>query len=171
MTNEESLKKTPLFDLHQANGGKIVPFAGYSMPINYSAGIIKEHLHTREKAGLFDVSHMGQIAVQGNDVAHHLETLLPIDLLNLKPGRQKYGLFLNDDGGVLDDLMVINRGGHRSGDHFVLVVNAACKDQDLAYLKSHLGAHLDISMMESQALIALQGPLAAEALAGVAKRR
>ena len=140
----------------------MVPFAGYAMALNYTAGIIKEHLHTRERAGLFDVSHMGQILIRGDDIARQLETSMPVDLIGLTPGRQKYGLLLNQAGGVLDDLMVINRG-----EEFVLVVNAACKQQDLAYLQSSLGEHLDISLLENKALIALQGPFAAEALANV----
>ncbi len=134
----------------------MVPFAGYEMPVNYADGIIREHLHTRSAAGLFDVSHMGQIRVQGEQIAEKLETVLPVDLLSLKPWRQKYALFLNEDGGVLDDLMVIHLGAE-----FMLVVNAACKHNDLAYLQSHLGTELDFSLLEDRALVALQGPKAA----------
>ena len=169
MSDATPALKTPLFDLHQENGGKIVPFAGYAMPVNYAAGIIKEHQHTREQAGLFDVSHMGQILVKGENIAELLETVMPIDIVGMKPGKQKYGLFLNDTGGVLDDLMVINRLGHADGDHFILVVNAACKNQDFDYLLSKLGNKLAFTMMDQQALIALQGPKAAEALVEIAE--
>ena len=168
MTDSEELKSTPLAALHARNQARMVPFAGYSMPIQYASGILKEHLHTRGKAGLFDVSHMGQITLRpksGNvaDAALALEALVPVDVLGLKPGRQRYALFTNDEGGILDDFMVANRG-----DHLFLVVNAACKEDDLAHLQSHLGETCDIAMDEDRALIALQGPLAEEVLAALA---
>ena len=153
MQDQEQSLKTPLYDLHLANSAKMVPFAGYSMPVNYGSGIIKEHLHTRNHSGLFDVSHMGQIIVRGSEIATHLETLLPVDLLGLGIGMQKYALLLDARGGVTDDLMVIN-----GGDHFNLVVNAACKHQDLAYLVSSLGGQLEFELWEDRALLALQGP-------------
>jgi len=159
MTESASTLKTPLHDLHLELQGKMVAFAGYQMPVNYPSGIIKEHLQTRENAGLFDVSHMGQISIQGENIAEQLESLLPVDLVGLKPNHQKYALFLNEQGGVMDDLMAINLG-----DQFLLVVNAACKHQDLAYLQSTLGEHLDIKLQTDKALIALQGPKAASAL-------
>ncbi|MBX2884278.1 MAG: glycine cleavage system aminomethyltransferase GcvT [Granulosicoccus sp.] len=159
MTDNGSVLTTPLHALHLELGGKMVPFAGYEMPVNFSDGIIKEHLHTRSEAGLFDVSHMGQIRVQGNQIAEKLESILPVDLLSLPPYRQKYALFLNQNGGVLDDLMVINLG-----EEFMLVVNAACKHDDLTYLQSQLGADLAFTLLHDRALIALQGPKAATVL-------
>ncbi|MCW3783105.1 glycine cleavage system aminomethyltransferase GcvT [Defluviimonas salinarum] len=159
------LKRTVLFDLHGELGGKIVPFAGYEMPVQYPMGVMKEHLFTRAHAGLFDVSHMGQILMTAKsgrveDAALALERLVPVDILGLKEGRQRYALFTNDNGGIQDDLMVANRG-----DHLFLVVNAACKDADFAHLKAHLGADCDIGMVEDRALVALQGPEAETALA------
>ena len=111
MTQKTALRQTPLHSLHLQLGARMVPFAGYDMPVNYPGGILSEHRHTREGAGLFDVSHMGQIEVRGEDIAARLETELPVDLAGLPPGRQKYALLLNDDGGIRDDLMVANRGG------------------------------------------------------------
>ncbi|MCB2129509.1 MAG: glycine cleavage system aminomethyltransferase GcvT [Rhodobacteraceae bacterium] len=159
------LKRTALYDLHIELGGKLVPFAGYEMPVQYPMGVLKEHLHTRAAAGLFDVSHMGQILMTAKsgrveDAALALETLVPVDVLGLKEGRQRYALFTDEDGGILDDLMVANRG-----DHLFLVVNAACKDHDFAHLKTHLGATCDLGMVTDRALLALQGPAAEMALA------
>ncbi len=159
------LKRTVLYDLHIELGGKMVPFAGYEMPVQYPMGVMKEHLHTRTAAGLFDVSHMGQILMTAKsgsveDAALALERLVPVDILGLKEGRQRYALFTNDEGGILDDLMVANRG-----DHLFLVVNAACKDQDFAHLKAHLGDECDLGMITDRALLALQGPAAEAALA------
>ena len=136
--DESPLKRTPLHALHVARGGKMVPFAGYEMPVQYPAGVLKEHLHTRSAAGLFDVSHMGQIALrpksgQVADAALALERLVPQDIVAVAPGRQRYAQFTNDDGGILDDLMVAN-----FGDHLFLVVNAACKAEDEAHLRAHL---------------------------------
>ncbi|WP_417677084.1 glycine cleavage system aminomethyltransferase GcvT [Pseudodonghicola sp.] len=152
------LLRTPLFDLHLELGGKMVPFAGYEMPVQYPAGIMAEHNHTRARAGLFDVSHMGQVILRGADVAAvaaALETLIPMDVLDLPEGRQRYGLFLNQTGGILDDLMFANRG-----DHLFLVVNAACKAQDVAHLKAALEPGVTVEEITDRALMALQGPLA-----------
>src|SRR6266545_1807395 len=139
LAREESpLKRTPLHALHVARGGKMVPFAGYEMPVQFPAGVLKEHLHTRGAAGLFDVSHMGQLALrpksgQVADAALALERLVPQDIVAVPPGRQRYAQFTNNDGGILDDLMVAN-----FGDHLFLVVNAACKAEDEAHLRAHL---------------------------------
>lgn len=160
MNSTEQIKQTRLFSLHQAAGAKMVPFAGYQMPVNYPQGIIKEHLHTRHKAGLFDVSHMGQISVRGPDAGKALEALMPIDVLSLLPGQQRYGLLLNQSGGIIDDLMISNV----SHDHYMLVVNAACKDNDFKHLKSNLDNNLEIEIVD-KSLIALQGPSSAGVLA------
>ncbi|UWU82371.1 glycine cleavage system aminomethyltransferase GcvT [Bradyrhizobium yuanmingense] len=163
--DQDSLKRTPLYDLHVSLGGKMVPFAGYDMPVQYPAGVLKEHLHTRTKAGLFDVSHMGQLALRpksGNveDAARALERLVPQDIVAIAAGRQRYAQFTNDDGGILDDLMVAN-----FGDHLFLVVNAACKAQDEAHLRAKLSDACVIEPLADRALIALQGPKAEAALA------
>ncbi len=159
------LKRTPLFDLHTALGGKMVPFAGYEMPVQYAPGVLREHIHTRKHAGLFDVSHMGQIIVRARsgdqaDAARALETLVPVDVQGLAKNRQRYALFTNRHGGIQDDLMIADRG-----DHFFLVVNAACKDIDLSHLKSHLDETCIIEPLPDRALLALQGPQAETALA------
>lgn len=164
MTGDAPLR-TALFDLHQALGARFTPFAGYEMPVQYADGVLKEHLHTRAAAGLFDVSHMGQIRLTPKsgaieDAARALERLVPVDLLGLKPGRQRYGLFTNDAGGIMDDLMIANRS-----DHLFLVVNAACKAADFAHLAAALGEECVLEMLEDRALIALQGPDAEAALA------
>ena len=161
----ETLRETPLHALHVALGARMVPFAGYDMPVQYPLGILREHLHTRSAAGLFDVSHMGQIAVRARsgqlaDAARALEALVPIDVVGLAPGRQRYALFTDDAGGILDDLMVANRG-----DHLLLVVNAACKADDLAHLEAGL-VDCEVEPLE-RGLIALQGPKASEVLAGL----
>ena len=163
-TVETALKRVPLHDLHVARGGKIVPFAGYEMPVQYAAGVLKEHLHTRASAGLFDVSHMGQIALTAKsgkveDAARALERLVPQDILAVAQGRQRYAQFTNDQGGLLDDLMVANLG-----DHLFLVVNAACKTEDEAHLRKHLSEDCIIAPLTDRALIALQGPKAVEVL-------
>jgi aminomethyltransferase len=160
-----ALRQTPLHALHVARGGKMVPFAGYDMPVQYGAGVLKEHLHTRLSAGLFDVSHMGQIALRPKsgrieDAARALEWLVPQDILALGPGRQRYALFTNEAGGILDDLMVAN-----FGDHLFLVVNAACKEEDEALLNEHLSDVCIIEPLRHRALIALQGPRAESVLA------
>ena len=159
---ETALRQTPLHPMHLQLGARMVPFAGYDMPVNYPGGIMSEHRHTRDSAGLFDVSHMGQIEVRGEHVAARLESELPVDLVGLPVGRQRYALLLNDDGGIRDDLMAINRG-----DSFWLVVNAACKHADLDYLERKLGARLDFTLREDLALLALQGPASPGALAAV----
>ena len=157
-----------LNDLHVALGGKMVPFAGYSMPVQYPMGVMKEHLHTRGAAGLFDVSHMGQVILRPKgayeDTARAFEALMPVDVLGVKPGRQRYGLFTNAEGGILDDLMFANRG-----DHMFVVVNAACKEADTRHLITHIGHRCTIVPMPERALLALQGPKAAEALERVAQ--
>lgn len=160
-----SLKRVPLHDLHVARGGKIVPFAGYEMPVQYTAGVLKEHLHTRAATGLFDVSHMGQIALlpksgKVEDAARALERLVPQDIIGLSIGRQRYALFTNEKGGLRDDLMVAN-----FGTHLFLVVNAACKEADEAHLRASLSDDCTIEVLADRALIALQGPRAASVLA------
>ncbi|MCI2399362.1 glycine cleavage system aminomethyltransferase GcvT [Aliiroseovarius subalbicans] len=156
------LKRTGLYDLHIELGAKMVPFAGYEMPVQYPMGVMKEHLHTRAYAGLFDVSHMGQVILRGDDPAGALERLVPVALKALADGRQRYAMFTNDDGGILDDLMVANRG-----DHLFLVVNAACKDADIAHMRAGL-PDCDVEVIEDRALLALQGPAAEAALAQIA---
>jgi len=161
----ETLAKTPLHALHLELGARMVPFAGYDMPVQYPLGVMKEHLHTREAAGLFDVSHMGQILLRGENAARALETLVPVDIIDLPVGLQRYAMFTDANGGILDDLMVANLGD----DTLYLVVNAACKDQDLAHLKQHIGEQCQIeSLFEERALLALQGPKAVEVLARLA---
>ncbi|MFN0218433.1 MAG: glycine cleavage system aminomethyltransferase GcvT [Hyphomicrobium sp.] len=159
--------RTPLHALHLARGAVMAPFAGYDMPIQYPTGVLKEHLHTRAAAGLFDVSHMGQLILRAKsgdagDAARALERLVPVDILGLQVGRQRYALFTNEQGGVRDDLMVANRG-----DHLLLVVNAACKLADQAHLRAHLFDDCEIERLD-RALIALQGPSAEAALARLA---
>ena len=154
---ETGLARTPLHDLHLELGARMVPFAGYSMPVQYPAGVLKEHQHTRSAAGLFDVSHMGQVRLDGAQAAAALETLVPVDVLGLPAGRQRYAVFTNDAGGILDDLMIVN-----AGDHLFLVVNAACKAQDLAHLRARLEPAVTVTELADRALLALQGPAAAE---------
>jgi len=163
----QQLKQTPLHALHLTLGARMVAFAGYDMPVQYAAGVLKEHLAVRAGAGLFDVSHMGQIALRAKsgdlaEAALALERLVPVDVLGIGAGRQRYGLFTNDAGGILDDLMIANRG-----DHLLLVVNAACKAADEAHLRKHLSQSCDISVLD-RALLALQGPGAEAALARLA---
>ncbi|KAJ56391.1 glycine cleavage system protein T [Actibacterium mucosum KCTC 23349] len=157
------LNRTALYDLHTGIGAKMVPFAGYEMPVQYKPGVMKEHLHCRAAAGLFDVSHMGQVLLQPKgslqDTALALESLLPQAVLELKEGRQRYGFFTNDAGGILDDLMIANRG-----DHLFLVVNAACKADDIAHMRAHLSEVCEVVEVNDRALIALQGPAAEAAL-------
>ncbi len=154
--SEQGLKQTPLDALHRELGGKMVPFAGFDMPVQYEAGILKEHLHTREAAAVFDVSHMGQAFLRGDNVQAALETLVPGELQALKEGRTRYTLLTNEAGGILDDLMVTNRG-----DYLYLVVNAACKEADFAHIEDRIGAETELEILEDRALIALQGPAAA----------
>jgi aminomethyltransferase len=159
---EAALRQTPLHALHVARGARMVGFAGYEMPVQYPAGIIAEHLHTRAKAGLFDVSHMGQVALHGVTAAM-LETLVPGDIAGLAEGRMRYTLLLNDEGGIIDDLMAI-----RSGGAFQIVVNAATKYGDITHLQDRLGASVGIELLEDRALLALQGPEAASVLVRLA---
>ncbi len=160
------LKRLCLHDLHLGLGGKMVPFAGYEMPVQYPAGVMKEHLQTRNAAGLFDVSHMGQVILRPKrDMAAlcaGFEALMPVDVLGLAQGRQRYGLFTNETGGILDDLMFANRG-----DHLFVVVNAACKDADVAHMRAHLADVAEVEFIQDRALLALQGPEAEAALAGL----
>ncbi len=160
-SSDAPLLKTPLHDLHVELGARMVPFAGYSMPVQYPAGLMAEHKHTRDAAGLFDISHMGQLRLVGPDAAAAFETLMPVDVIDLAPGKQRYGLLLNDEGGILDDLMFFNEG---HGSIFV-IVNGACKVADLAHIQQKIGARCDVQPMPDHALLALQGPQAATALA------
>ncbi len=155
-----ALKQTPLFDLHNELGARMVPFAGYEMPVQYPLGVKKEHIHTREKAGLFDVSHMGQVKLHGANAAKALEALVPVDIIDLPAGKQRYALFTNEQGGVMDDLMVTNHG-----DYIYVVVNAACKEQDIAHMRANLGDDVELEVMDDAALVALQGPEAAAVMA------
>ena len=161
----DDLAFTPLYELHVELGAKMVPFAGYSMPVQYPMGVMGEHKHCRAKAGLFDVSHMGQVWVDGVDwsaVAAGFETLVPQDVQGLADGRQRYGFFTNSDGGIEDDLMFARRG-----DRLFVVVNAACKDADIARIRAALEPGLTVTPVEDRALIALQGPSAETALAAL----
>jgi aminomethyltransferase len=154
-----ALLRTPLFDLHVELGAKMVPFAGYEMPVNYPGGIIAEHRHCRESAALFDVSHMGQLRLVGDDAAAALETLVPMDVIDLAVGKQRYALFTNAAGGILDDLMI----ARRPKDLFV-VVNAACKAADTQHLMTHIGHRCQVLPLPDRALLALQGQHAVDAL-------
>jgi aminomethyltransferase len=160
----EDLKRLALHDLHVSLGGRMVPFAGYEMPVQYPAGVMKEHLHCRAAAGLFDVSHMGQVILRPKTsyeaTALAFEGLMPVDVLGLAEGRQRYGLFTNDSGGILDDLMFANRG-----DHLFVVVNAACKAADIAHMTAHLSEVCEVIPVPDRGLLALQGPLAEAVLA------
>ncbi|HEY7844193.1 MAG TPA: glycine cleavage system aminomethyltransferase GcvT, partial [Bradyrhizobium sp.] len=163
--DQSSLKRTPLHALHVALGARMVPFAGYEMPVQYAAGVLKEHLHTRQKAGLFDVSHMGQLFLRANsgapeDAALALERAVPQDILGIPEGRQRYAQFTSAAGGILDDLMVAN-----FGDHLFLVVNASRKDADEAHLRNELSDVCSIEPLPGRALLALQGPKAETVLA------
>ncbi|MBS0344041.1 MAG: glycine cleavage system aminomethyltransferase GcvT, partial [Proteobacteria bacterium] len=178
----EDLLKTPLHSLHLELGARMVPFAGYSMPVQYPSGLMAEHKHTREGAGLFDISHMGQLRLQGPDAAAAFESLMPVDVIGLAPGKQRYGLLLNDEGGILDDLMFFNEGndlgakapsggsdphamGARGGQSFFVIVNGACKAADLAFIRERIGQRCNVVPMPDHALLALQGPQAAAVLA------
>lgn len=158
-----SLHTTPLHALHLELGARMVPFAGYSMPVQYPAGLMAEHLHTRQAAGLFDVSHMGQLRLVGPDAAAAFETLIPVDVIGLGVGKQRYGLLLNDEGGIIDDLMFVNRG-----DDLFVIVNGACKAGDIAHIQQRIGSRCEVIPLPDQALLALQGPQAAAALARLA---
>ncbi len=166
--NTTEIQRLGLHDLHVGLGGRMVPFAGYEMPVQYSAGVMAEHLHTRAQAGLFDVSHMGQVLLRPKGDYDALclgfEALMPVDVLSLAPGRQRYGLFTNETGGILDDLMFANRVDD-GGDHIFVVVNAACKAADIAYMTAHLSAVCNVIPVTDRGLLALQGPAAEVALA------
>ena len=164
MSATAPLLTTPLNALHIELGARMVPFAGYSMPVQYPAGLMAEHQHTRSAAGLFDVSHMGQLYLVGDDAAAAFETLMPVDVIDLPVGKQRYGLLLNDEGGVIDDLMFFNKG---QGKIFV-IVNGACKVGDIAHIQKQIGHRCEVVPMPDHALLALQGPQAATALARLA---
>ena len=159
----ESLLTTPLHSLHLGLGARMVPFAGYSMPVQYPDGLMAEHQHTRNAASLFDVSHMGQLRLVGPDAAAAFESLMPVDVMGLAVGKQRYGLLLNDNGGILDDLMFVNRG-----DDIFVIVNGACKLADIALLQTKIGARCQVIPMPEMALLALQGPQAVNALSAIA---
>jgi len=159
LVEPQPLLHTPLHDLHLSLHARMVPFAGYAMPVQYPMGLMAEHLHTRTAAGLFDVSHMGQLRLVGTDAAAAFESLMPMDVIDLPMGRQRYGLLLNDGGGIIDDLMFVNRGT----DIFV-VVNGACKVNDIAHIQAKIGGRCQVAPLPDYALLALQGPRAACAL-------
>ena len=187
-TSSDSLLKTPLNDLHVSLGARMVPFAGYSMPVQYPAGLMAEHQHTRASAGLFDVSHMGQLRLVGPGAAAALETLMPVDVIGLAEDKQRYGLLLNDAGGIIDDLMFVKCGdgmsfagppqeakapsggsepratGERGGSIFI-IVNGACKAGDIAHIQNRIGSRCEVIPMSDRGLLALQGPKAVDALA------
>lgn len=155
----ETLLKTPLYNLHIELGARMVPFAGYDMPVQYPLGVKKEHIQTRESAGLFDVSHMGLFRLEGEGAAQALEALVPVDIIDLPEGKQRYALFTNDEGGILDDLMVANMGSY-----LYIVVNAACKEADFAHISASLPEGVKLSEYSEHALVALQGPKAVDVL-------
>jgi aminomethyltransferase len=160
----DTLLKVPLNDLHVELGARMVPFAGYSMPVQYPAGLMAEHHHTRTAAGLFDVSHMGQLRLVGSDAAAAFESLMPVDVIDLPVGKQRYGLLLNEDGGIIDDLMFFNKGN----DEIFVIVNGACKVGDIAHIQAKIGHRCEVIPMPEMALLALQGPQAVTALARLA---
>ncbi|PKO76271.1 MAG: glycine cleavage system protein T [Betaproteobacteria bacterium HGW-Betaproteobacteria-15] len=159
VSDASNLFKTPLHALHLELGARMVPFAGYSMPVQYPAGLMAEHHHTRNAAGLFDVSHMGQLTLSGPDAAAAFESLMPVDVIDLTVGKQRYGLLLNDAGGIIDDLMFVNRG-----DDIFVIVNGACKHGDLAHIVDRIGGRCTVEPQFDRALLALQGPQAVTAL-------
>lgn len=160
----ESLLTTPLNALHIELGARMVPFAGYSMPVQYPAGLMAEHHHTRKAAGLFDVSHMGQLRLVGPDAAAAFESLMPVDVIDLAVGKQRYGLLLTDEGTIIDDLMFFNKGGNE----LFVIVNGACKVGDIAHIQAKIGSRCDVITMPEYALLALQGPQAVTALSRLA---
>lgn len=165
--SDETLKTTPLYEAHVAAGARMVPFAGYSMPVQYKDGVLKEHLWTRENAGLFDVSHMGQARLRGVSPLSAFEEVTPSDFIGLKPGKQRYSVLLNRAGGIIDDLMAarpISSDG-TGDDGLFVVVNGACKDNDFKVIDDELAGQVRIERLEDRALMALQGPKAAEVLA------
>lgn len=158
-TEEKDLLKTPLHALHVELGARMVPFAGYSMPVQYPAGLMAEHHHTRGSAGLFDVSHMGQLRLVGPDAAAAFESLMPVDVIDLGVNKQRYGLLLTDEGTIIDDLMFVNRG-----DDLFVIVNGACKAGDIAHIQQRIGSRCQVIPMPERGLLALQGPKAVDAL-------
>ena len=160
---ESSLLRTPLHALHLELGARMVPFAGYAMPVQYPAGLMAEHHYTRNAAGLFDVSHMGQLRLVGPDAAAAFETLVPVDVIGLGVNRQRYGLLLTDAGTIIDDLMLVNRG-----DSIFVIVNGACKAGDIAHIENNIGSRCAVVAMPHRGLLALQGPKAVDALSRVA---
>ncbi|AMO24558.1 glycine cleavage system aminomethyltransferase GcvT [Ramlibacter solisilvae] len=158
-STEEQLQRTPLHALHLELGARMVPFAGYSMPVQYPAGLMAEHRQTRESAGLFDVSHMGQLRLAGAGAAAAFESLMPVDVAGLPAGKQRYGLLLSDEGTIIDDLMFVNRG-----DDLFVIVNGACKAGDIAHMQERIGSRCQLVPMPERALLALQGPKAVNAL-------
>ena len=164
MSIDKQIRTTSLYQMHLDAGAKMVPFAGYEMPVSYPLGIKKEHIHTREKAGLFDVSHMGQIRLVGKNAKRALESLVPVDIIDLPLMKLRYALFTNKDGGVMDDLMVTSLGD----EDLFLVVNAACKEADFEHLLNTIGVECKVEFLEDVALLALQGPKAHEVLADIA---
>jgi aminomethyltransferase len=158
-SQEQELLKTPLHALHVELGARMVPFAGYSMPVQYPAGLMAEHVHTRASAGLFDVSHMGQLRLAGPDAAAAFESLMPVDVIGLGVNKQRYGLLLTDEGTIIDDLMFVNRG-----DHLFVIVNGACKVGDIAHMQERIGSRCQVIPMPERGLLALQGPKAVDAL-------
>ena len=159
MPTSETLLKTPLHELHVSLGARMVPFAGYAMPVQYPSGLMAEHLHTRASAGLFDVSHMGQLRLVGPDAAAAFETLMPVDVIGLPVGKQRYGLLLNDEGGIIDDLMFFKRE-----DDIFVIVNGACKASDLAHIEKAIGHRCQVVPLPQMALLALQGPKAGDVM-------
>jgi len=157
--SDTDLLQTPLHALHLELGARMVPFAGYRMPVQYPAGLMAEHLHTRSAAGLFDVSHMGQLRLIGPEAAAAFESLMPVDVIGLAPGKQRYGLLLTDEGTIIDDLMFVNRG-----DDLFVIVNGACKHGDLAHIVARIGARCTVEPQFDRGLLALQGPQAVTAL-------
>lgn len=155
----EELQNTPLHALHLELGARMVPFAGYAMPVQYPTGLMAEHHHTRSAAGLFDVSHMGQLRLVGPGAAAAFETLMPVDVIGLAPGKQRYGLLLTEEGTIIDDLMFVNRG-----EDLFVIVNGACKAGDIAHIRERIGGRCEIIPLPEQALLALQGPKAVGAL-------
>ncbi len=158
-TDNATLKTTPLDALHRRLGARMVAFAGYSMPVQYAKGLVTEHHHTRTHAGLFDVSHMGQLRLIGADAAAAFESLMPVDVIDLPIGKQRYGLLLNASGGILDDLMFVNRG-----DDIFVIVNGACKDADIAHIQQQIGQRCTVEPLHDLALLSLQGPHALKVL-------
>jgi aminomethyltransferase len=170
-TPNEALRRTPLIDAHKAAGARLVPFAGYEMPVQYADGIIKEHLWTRQSAGLFDVSHMGQIYIEAGSfemAASALEALVPADVKGLARGQQRYTQLLNESGGILDDLIIMRPADPDHDGMIHMVINAACKEADIAHIRAHLPQSIKLHVLEDSALLALQGPKAESVLANIA---